>query len=169
MSSAKKNPLMEYQIPSKLLTRETSLSNPSFRVYYGKATGSVPFLWESQPGTPKHPTITTPCSNDKYAFPPLTPPPSYYSESIKKKTKSRNLLHIILPKLILRRSNLSYRSSSSSCSSSEPSSPVVGQEARQRHAPAGLSSPNTHFFSYKKGEEDEERSHTLMLCLGARW
>ncbi|KAJ0887784.1 hypothetical protein HanRHA438_Chr09g0394831 [Helianthus annuus] len=44
----------------------------SFRVmYYGDASaGSVPFMWESRPGTPKH--LTT-----KSTIPPLTPPPAY--------------------------------------------------------------------------------------------
>ncbi|GJW04029.1 aspartate aminotransferase isoform 1 [Tanacetum coccineum] len=45
----------------------------SFRVlYYGASTGSVPFMWESQPGTPKH-------SLTQSSLPPLTPPPSYQS------------------------------------------------------------------------------------------
>ncbi|EEC70004.1 hypothetical protein OsI_00543 [Oryza sativa Indica Group] len=40
---------------SKLLSRESAAAAPSFRVYYGVASaGSVPFLWESQPGTPKN-------------------------------------------------------------------------------------------------------------------
>ncbi|KAK9061020.1 hypothetical protein SSX86_018200 [Deinandra increscens subsp. villosa] len=44
----------------------------SFRVlYYGSASaGSVPFMWESQPGTPKHALTQS-------SLPPLTPPPSY--------------------------------------------------------------------------------------------
>jgi Protein of unknown function (DUF688) len=170
MNSSNKKPLHENKIPSKLLTREaiSELSNPSFRVYYGKASGSVPFLWESQPGTPKHPSTTTASTKDQHVFPPLTPPPSYFSyseSSSKKKTKSHNLLHIILPKLNLRRLNSSYRSwSSSSCSSSEPSSPAVGQKAWQRRVvTARLSSPKTHFFSNK-----EEGLHAFMPCFGAR-
>ncbi|KAJ8442653.1 hypothetical protein Cgig2_003697 [Carnegiea gigantea] len=46
----------------------------SFRVlYYGAHEVTVPFMWESQPGTPKHPIFT---QNDSM-LPPLTPPPSY--------------------------------------------------------------------------------------------
>ncbi|MFS8013185.1 hypothetical protein Hanom_Chr14g01329851 [Helianthus anomalus] len=47
----------------------------SFRVlYYGSASaGSVPFMWESQPGTPKHALAES-------SLPPLTPPPSYYQK-----------------------------------------------------------------------------------------
>ncbi|CAH8333134.1 unnamed protein product [Eruca vesicaria subsp. sativa] len=42
--------------------------------YYGGA--SVPFLWESRPGTPKHNHFS------EFSLPPpLTPPPSYYSSS----------------------------------------------------------------------------------------
>lgn len=37
---------------ARLLTKESSLGNPSFR-YYGAGPGAVPFVWESQPGTPK--------------------------------------------------------------------------------------------------------------------
>ncbi|KAF8703756.1 hypothetical protein HU200_031846 [Digitaria exilis] len=62
---------------ARLLTKESSLGNPSFRYYYGAGPGAVPFVWESQPGTPK----------DAYssrmllgaAVPPvITPPPSYH-------------------------------------------------------------------------------------------
>lgn len=58
---------------SRMLSKEAAIAVPSFRVYYGVASaGSVPFLWESQPGTPKS-------SPSAAALPPLTPPPSYYA------------------------------------------------------------------------------------------
>ncbi|KAF7035205.1 hypothetical protein CFC21_046121 [Triticum aestivum] len=58
---------------SRLLTRDSSAAAPSFRVYYGvSSAGAVPFLWESQPGTPKN-------AISDAAMPPLTPPPSYYA------------------------------------------------------------------------------------------
>nr|CAD1828873.1 unnamed protein product [Ananas comosus var. bracteatus] len=113
---------------SRLLSKETSVANPSFRVYYGGASGAVPFLWESQPGMPKNAVPAT-------TLPPLTPPPSYYS-STPTRTKSHgpkkspNLIHAILPKLTLKRSaptpkppptthlHCSASSSSSSSSSS---------------------------------------------------
>nr|XP_020186033.1 protein prickle [Aegilops tauschii subsp. strangulata] len=39
---------------SRMLSKDVAIAVPSFRVYYGVASaGSVPFLWESQPGTPK--------------------------------------------------------------------------------------------------------------------
>ncbi|KAG9156179.1 hypothetical protein Leryth_015586 [Lithospermum erythrorhizon] len=58
----------------------------SFRVmYYGGATGSIPFLWESQPGTPKHALFC----DTSYSLPPLTPPPSYQSCPKMNVTKSQ--------------------------------------------------------------------------------
>ncbi|CAL5351599.1 unnamed protein product [Camellia sinensis] len=74
---------------SRLESKErSSMGSPSFRVYYGGVSVAVPFLWESQPGTPKNPLCDT-------SLPPLTPPPSYYS-NISKPTKKHSrskLLH----------------------------------------------------------------------------
>ncbi|TVU17387.1 hypothetical protein EJB05_33420, partial [Eragrostis curvula] len=64
------------RLRSKMLSKEAAaqLAVPSFRVYYSVASaGAVPFLWESQPGTPKND------SPSAAALPPLTPPPSYYT------------------------------------------------------------------------------------------
>ncbi|KAG6603545.1 hypothetical protein SDJN02_03456, partial [Cucurbita argyrosperma subsp. argyrosperma] len=76
---------------SKLLTRESSRANHSSRIYYGGLAGAVPFVWESQPGTPLHRF-----SDD--LTPPLTPPPSYFSHSLQKppknRSKSLSLFHI---------------------------------------------------------------------------
>uniref|UniRef100_A0ACD5WWL4 Uncharacterized protein n=1 Tax=Avena sativa TaxID=4498 RepID=A0ACD5WWL4_AVESA len=70
---------------SRLLAPDASLSNPSFRNYYGvAAAGSVPFLWESAPGTPKNGILST-------ELPPLTPPPSYYSKTSKSKSSKKLL------------------------------------------------------------------------------
>ena len=55
---------------SRLLSKENSVANPSFRVYYGGNSGAIPFMWESQPGTPKH-------TFSEASIPPLAPPPSY--------------------------------------------------------------------------------------------
>lgn len=65
---------------SRLLSKETSIANSSCRVYYGEA-GAVPFVWELQPGTPKHPL-------SEIYNPPLTPPPSYSSTNSKNKSKT---------------------------------------------------------------------------------
>lgn len=79
---------------SRLLSKESSLAQPSLRIYYGGLPGAVPFLWESQPGTPKFKF----CDD---TLPPLTPPPSYYTNSNKKPAKKAsrfNLLHTLFPK-----------------------------------------------------------------------
>ncbi|KAK9291219.1 hypothetical protein L1049_009407 [Liquidambar formosana] len=94
---------------SRLLSKETSMANPSFRVYYGGASGAVPFMWESQPGTPKH----TFCDN---TLPPLTPPPSYYFNSTKKPIKKHsrsNLLHSLFPRMIRKKDHVPPSPSSS--------------------------------------------------------
>ncbi|MBA0599688.1 hypothetical protein Gorai_005896, partial [Gossypium raimondii] len=91
---------------SRLLSKENSVANPSFRVsvanpsfrvYYGGLPGAVPFMWESQPGTPKYTFSDT-------SIPPLTPPPSYYSNSnskpIKNKHSRSGLFQALFPKMI---------------------------------------------------------------------
>jgi hypothetical protein len=89
----------------RLLSKETSLANSSCRVlYYGGASGAVPFTWESQPGTPKH-TLS-----DQASLPPLTPPPSYYSKSFSNSLKNSskpNLLCALFPKLSPRKALVS--------------------------------------------------------------
>ncbi|PRQ34738.1 hypothetical protein RchiOBHm_Chr5g0072421 [Rosa chinensis] len=98
----------------------------SLEDYHGRASAlvSVPFNWESQPGTPKskyHQSLT---------LPPLTPPPSYFynTNSTKRpKTKTKHskspLLHNIFPKLRSRKSSTpSSPASSSSPSNSRSSS-----------------------------------------------
>lgn len=82
---------------SKLLSRESSssldrannlLSSSSRALYYGGSQGSVPFIWESRPGTPKNPTVfpnvdTYPAANIvPELIPPLTPPPNAYFSSL---------------------------------------------------------------------------------------
>ncbi|KAM1055630.1 hypothetical protein ACFX13_029835 [Malus domestica] len=69
--------------------------------YHGGASAfvSVPFTWESQPGTPKAKFLRNPSR-----LPPLTPPPSYFYDSPKihlrkKNSKSSLLLHTIFPKM----------------------------------------------------------------------
>ncbi|KAF8009867.1 hypothetical protein BT93_J0755 [Corymbia citriodora subsp. variegata] len=71
----------------KLLSRESSRVNSSSRVfYYGGAPRAVPFQWESQPGTPIR-DFAEPAADAGSSFPPLTPPPSFYS-----KLKSRRFM-----------------------------------------------------------------------------
>ncbi|KAG8054925.1 hypothetical protein GUJ93_ZPchr0001g31019 [Zizania palustris] len=56
----------------RLLAKEASAANRSFRHYWTAEPGSVPFDWESQPGTPKD--VMRMASG---AVPAITPPPSY--------------------------------------------------------------------------------------------
>ncbi|XP_028808629.1 uncharacterized protein LOC114763183 [Neltuma alba] len=119
----------------RLLSKETSISNPSFRV----TPVAVPFLWESHPGTPKHPF-------SDLSLPPLTPPPSYYynannasNKPINNKKSSRSYLsRFSFPRFNLRKTLLlpsspsSSLSSSSSSSSSSDSSRTVGSNGRRR-------------------------------------
>ncbi|URD93643.1 hypothetical protein MUK42_00900 [Musa troglodytarum] len=142
---------------TRILSKESSVANPSFRVYYGVATGAVPFYWESQPGTPKHISSTT-------ALPPLTPPPSFYysprNKSSKKPTKS-SLVHAILPKLsLMRRSSSSSVSLSSSSVSSSSSSTASGRSNHQRRP----SSPQSYFQSRGDDEDSDDESPTSTLC-----
>jgi len=57
----------------RLLTKESSAANLSFR-YYWAEPGAVPFVWESQPGTPKDVARRIGAAG---ALPAITPPPSY--------------------------------------------------------------------------------------------
>ncbi|KAL7248671.1 hypothetical protein ACSBR2_003423 [Camellia fascicularis] len=99
---------------SRLLSKEKSsnMASPSFRVYYGGVSGSVPFVWESQPGTPKHALSDT-------SLPPLTPPPSYYSQNPKQPTKKHSRSKLL--NTLFLRINLKKPSTRSSPPSSSPS------------------------------------------------
>ncbi|KAG4180157.1 hypothetical protein ERO13_A10G149200v2 [Gossypium hirsutum] len=104
---------------SRLLSKENSVANPSFRVYYGGLPGAVPFMWESQPGTPKYTFSDT-------SIPPLTPPPSYYSNSnsnskpIKNKHSRSGLFQALFPKIISLKKTSSLVPTSPPPSSSSP-------------------------------------------------
>lgn len=163
----------------RLLTKESSNSNPSFRV---SAAVTVPFVWESQPGTPKHTLFS-----EKYTLPPLTPPPSYYSNPIKNPLKKRsrsNLLLTLFPRLNLNKktimspspSSSSWSSSSdhsSSSSSSSSSSKVVVPMRKPGRRRRFLSYGSSFDFRGDIDEEEEEddvegdaASPTSTLCFG---
>ncbi|XP_020578863.1 uncharacterized protein LOC110023677 [Phalaenopsis equestris] len=140
---------------SRVLSKETSASNPSFRVYYGVAAGSVPFLWESQPGTPKHAMADS-------SLPPLTPPPSYYFSSNKKanfiKSHKQSLFQAMLPRL--RKPHAPPPPLASASSSS-------GSHRRARSSSSTISS----FSSNSRVDEEEQEeglSPTSTLCIGER-
>ncbi|RRT38050.1 hypothetical protein B296_00029953 [Ensete ventricosum] len=111
-------PKAEPSLPAShpYIFQESSSANPSLGVYYGDATGAVPFLWESRPGTPKNTVSNT-------TLPPLTPPPSSFPsprhDGCKKSTKT-SLIHTLLPRLTLKL----FRKPSSSSSKTD------GEESR---------------------------------------
>ncbi|KAF1863469.1 hypothetical protein Lal_00030501 [Lupinus albus] len=142
------------------LTRE--LSNISNEGYHGGESASVPFVWESEPGTPK-------VRVNEIFMPPLTPPPSYQQKAITKKTitkakiknspKATSLFQTIFPKRGTKKPSheappLSNSSSSSSLSSSSP----------RRLSYSAPSSPMTH--SRKGEEEDLYDVPRSSLCFG---
>lgn len=149
---------------SRVLSKENSPGNPSFRVYYGVAAGSVPFFWESQPGTPKHTMAAT-------ALPPLTPPPSYYTSSrstAKSPSKSpkHSLIQAILPRLTLTKRHRQFPPSL------PPPSPLESSLASPRSHRRGRSSGTISSFSSISRADDEEHdaglSPTSTLCFGER-
>ncbi|KAL8093134.1 hypothetical protein AgCh_035136 [Apium graveolens] len=97
------NPLYEIKQDdkffTKLVSKETSIANPSFR---SGVSVAVPFVWETQPGTPRHKLFPNPDS-----LPPtLTPPPSYYFTptpnhgNLNKKHSKSKLLNFLLLRII---------------------------------------------------------------------
>lgn len=140
---------------TRLMAKETTNANTSSRVlYYGEASLAVPFMWEAQPGTPKHPLSET-------SLPPLTPPPSYYSNS-KSNTKGRNSKANIFSSILLRfagskkghvspssswsSSNSSLSAASTSWSLAYSSSPSVSmrQGSLSRSPSSSVASPLKH-------------------------
>ncbi|KAF8085705.1 hypothetical protein N665_0650s0018 [Sinapis alba] len=153
---------------SKMVVRENSQVNSSSRIYY-YGGASVPFLWETRPGTPKHPLFS-----ESLRLPPLTPPPSYYSSSSSgnKLSKVRTKQTRFVKTLFNRKHHVSHpsiswssttSSSSSSSSSSFSSSSSPRSKTMHRANKCYLSCSR----SYVKEEDEEEigsASPTSMLC-----
>ncbi|KAI5003819.1 uncharacterized protein LOC123440531 [Hordeum vulgare subsp. vulgare] len=143
---------------SRLLAPDASLSNPSFRNYYGVASaGSVPFLWESAPGTPKNDGVSS------RALPPITPPPSYYTKTkIAKSESSKKLLSSSKP--------ASFVPTMFRRSHTMPS-PTASKECSRRKRLVA-SPPRSSFSSTSRGEDEEADggagSPTSTLCFRAR-
>ncbi|KAM0918894.1 hypothetical protein ACQ4PT_008611 [Festuca glaucescens] len=182
---------------SRLLTRDSSAgAAPSFRVYYGVASaGAVPFLWESQPGTPKNDAASD------ATMPPLTPPPSYYAAA-KEGARSRKavgggkkvgILGFILPRFAMARrrtrpsgsptSSFSSVSSSSSASSTFSSfrgaqspacSSMRGGGSSRMRAPSSCSSMRggrgygSSRMHSSSAFSDEEDTAAALACFGVR-
>lgn len=94
---------------------------PSFRIYYyDGAAGSIPFEWESHPGTPKHPSSELP------QLPPLTPPPSHFSfsgDQIRRGSKkpAKKILALIPTRLFWLLSSADHNNKVKKLSASSPS------------------------------------------------
>jgi hypothetical protein len=169
---------------SKLFSRESSANAPSFRVYYGVASaGSVPFLWESQPGTPKNDTVSS------ATLPPLTPPPSYYNakqqaathksaavaattgrggKNNKQCRHGHGFFSAILPKIILhRRPRSSGSPTSSSCSSSAFSSSSSSLSFRSAQSLVS-SSMRSRVFAFSAAGSDSEEEQAPATCFSMR-
>ncbi|XP_010554705.1 PREDICTED: uncharacterized protein LOC104824354 [Tarenaya hassleriana] len=183
-------------LSSRALTKENSRANSSSRVYYyGGAT--VPFVWETCPGTPKHSLFSDPSRLP--LPPPLTPPPSYFSSanlSSKKRCHDKVLkirqTHFLASLFHLRKNNnvkghasqpsFSWSSTSSSVSSSSSSSwsPPVSHSKKLGFHRKNFSLPCSRSpIPYVKddgedeseAEEEEIRSSsswTSNLCYGSK-
>ncbi|KAK9159250.1 hypothetical protein Scep_005824 [Stephania cephalantha] len=160
---------------TRLMSKESSLANPSFRVYYGGASGAVPFMWESQPGTPKHKFHDT-------SLPPLTPPPSSYhsskfnySHNNKKPTtnnkySSPNPIIAIFPKFAKRRQLLSALPPPSPSPSPSPSSSSSSRSASSFHRrmSSSVSSLDSRGYDMQDEVVIGSSSPTSTLCFGPR-
>lgn len=153
---------------SRVLSKESSMANPSFKVYYGGLPGNVPFMWESQPGTPKH-------KFSEETLPPLTPPPSYYSKNPTKKRFKKhsrsNLLHTLFLKISLNKKNHLPQSPSSTSSSSSSlfSKSDLSMRMPMNSCGSRFSSPSSSFdFRGDYEEEGVVGSPTSTLCFGFR-
>ncbi|KAJ8764106.1 hypothetical protein K2173_005011 [Erythroxylum novogranatense] len=158
---------------SRIMSKETSMTNASSRVYYAGTSGAVPFLWETTPGTPKHPSADS-------SVPPLTPPPSYYSTSKATSTKRglrSNLLSAIFPRLAPKRTHVSPSSSLSSTASSSlsswssdyssPSSFMNSKHPRERHSSFSRSPVHCR-VNDSYDDKLDALSPNSMLCFGAK-
>ncbi|XP_030465747.1 uncharacterized serine-rich protein C215.13 [Syzygium oleosum] len=146
---------------SRLLSRESSATNTSSRLlYYGGAARSVPFTWESQPGTPKHAFSGT-------SLRPLTPPPSSSTPALtcsgsssQGRRRKRNVsMSAVFSRLTPKRSHraspsssVSSGSTSSSSGSSYNSSPSTSRFRIHRQF-FSCSGSSMHYGSYDDNED----------------
>ncbi|CAI9779186.1 unnamed protein product [Fraxinus pennsylvanica] len=146
---------------SRLLSKETTKTNPSFRVYYGDVSGAVPFTWETRPGTPKHHTIFY----DTSIIPPLTPPPSYYSTNgnkpLKPSSRSR-ILHTLLRRIDLKKVN-QFESSSSSSSSTSSSSVLSWSTSSHVLSPSYVHGEGRQFSRNGSSFDDNRKDVFLVM------
>ncbi|KAL8552293.1 hypothetical protein ACS0TY_001115 [Phlomoides rotata] len=162
-----KSSRMDAKFLSKLEKYNSSMQGEaSFRVlYYGGAAGSVPFVWESQPGTPKH-------KFSDHPLPPLTPPPQYQSSPRasplqKKNSKNSRILNSIFARVPSKKENASPLFSPPSPFSSAyslPSTPVHTRKSNSK----GRSRSAVHFGFDEDEFDPGSDSPTSTLCFGPR-
>lgn len=133
----------------RLLAKERSAASRSFRHYWAAEPGSVPFVWESQPGTPKVDVSRMVAG----AVPAITPPPSYLLRHGGKAGARRRRRHAVVRRGRARRRQAARRGTGSSGSRSasspassggSPSATCGGgrrRRSRSRRCQAGGSSP----------------------------
>ncbi|KAK3218791.1 hypothetical protein Dsin_012761 [Dipteronia sinensis] len=156
-------------------------SNNNYDIDGGISSVSVPFRWESEPGTPKVRSRDNP-------LPPLTPPPSYfYSPKTPTTSSKSHFLDTIFPRRATNKKTTSSKSSQhlpsspvfssssssgsssgsswpwpvSSSSYSVPSSPARRSNFRRRCR--NVSSPRPSFDSRAAVETNDDFSS---LCFG---
>jgi hypothetical protein len=142
---------------TRIMSKESSMANSSNRVYYGGASGAIPFMWESRPGTPKH-TLADTC------LPPLTPPPSYHSSSksnsMHKNNANPNILTTLFHRFVPKRTRMSPSSSMSSTSSSSSScSPFYSSQSNFMNSKSKKSycfSSARSLICYRFDERDDD-------------
>ncbi|KAM7265891.1 hypothetical protein ACFE04_003574 [Oxalis oulophora] len=153
---------------ARLLSKEKS---PSFRFYHGGISSSVPFIWESQPGTPKYKFNIIDSSS---LLPPLTPPPSYFTNNNnnishnKNPNTKQNILDNFLTRtnFVLKNKVHHVLSRSSSLSSN---SDLLKMKKNKKNK-FRLSTPGSSFDSTEDRHQEitSIRSSTWTLCFGSR-
>ncbi|XP_023877065.1 uncharacterized protein LOC111989481 [Quercus suber] len=135
--------------------------------YHGRISASIPFTWESQPGTPKHNFHEIEADNDN--LPPLTPPPSYsYSVTTRKharKYSKTNLIYAIFPKHNKKKTRPPTSPSSSSSSSSSFSFYTSSLPLPQSYSVSSSTVLNSHRHgsrsSFGSSMDEEEHEYEL--------
>jgi hypothetical protein len=79
--------LLSSRILSLRDSSSNTVANASFRVYYSVGAGTVPFVWETKPGTPKSTVVPAATNYDAPPPPIISPPPSYLSRTRKTYTR----------------------------------------------------------------------------------
>ncbi|KAK6163834.1 hypothetical protein DH2020_000698 [Rehmannia glutinosa] len=142
-------------------------------IYYRESSVGIPFLWESQPGTPK---LVRSMESPHVVLPPLTPPPSFHSTPISRnpsiKHPKTNLVPIVLlPKLnFKKKTQFIHQSSSRSSTSSSSSSPWSSSSSSPFGTPneskQGRVLSPSRLSSDSRIEEDEifESPHVSTWC-----